>query len=146
MINGLIRHSPRNASNFCFRIGCNLVTPPYARRFRSDLHTPLASEESKVVFSGIQPTGIPHLGNYLGALQQWQKLQTELPASTKFFYSIVDLHAITLQQNAQDLRKWKRETLASLLALDLDPKRCTIFYQSAVRRLVNQGSKSSSNA
>ena len=88
--------------------------------------------KAHVIFSGIQPTGVPHLGNYLGALQQWVRLQNEALPSTQLLYSIVDLHAITTNQNADELRRWKRETLATLLAVGLDPERSTIFYQSAV--------------
>ena len=88
--------------------------------------------KAHVIFSGIQPTGVPHLGNYLGALQQWARLQSEASPSTQLFYSIVDLHAITTNQDADQLRRWKRETLATLLAVGLDPERSTIFYQSAV--------------
>ena len=88
--------------------------------------------KAHVIFSGIQPTGIPHLGNYLGALQQWARLQNEASHSTRLLYSIVDLHAITTNQEPDQLRRWKRETLATLLAVGLDPERSTIFYQSAV--------------
>lgn len=87
---------------------------------------------NRVIFSGIQPTGVPHIGNYLGALQQWVRLQNDEPATTKLIFSIVDLHAVTAQQDAAQLRRWKKETLAALLAVGLDPKRCTIFYQSDV--------------
>ncbi|KAL1873976.1 hypothetical protein VTK73DRAFT_677 [Phialemonium thermophilum] len=87
---------------------------------------------AQVIFSGIQPTGIPHLGNYLGALQQWKRLQDGAAPDTKLLYSIVDLHAITLPQQASNLRQWKREMLASLLAVGLDPERSIIFYQSSV--------------
>lgn len=89
-----------------------------------------------VIFSGIQPTGVPHIGNYLGALQQWTRMQEEAVPSTQLIYSIVDLHAITMSQDAGQLRIWKRETLATLLASGLDPERSTIFYQSTVRILV----------
>ena len=85
----------------------------------------------RVIFSGIQPTGTPHLGNYLGALKPWVELQQE-PESTRLYYCIVDLHAITVSQSPQQLRIWRKETLAALLAVGLDPKRCTIFYQSDV--------------
>ncbi len=97
---------------------------------RQRLHTSHAKEH--VIFSGIQPTGVPHLGNYLGALQQWVRLQNEASSSTRLLYSIVDLHAITTHQDRDQLRRWKRETLATLLAIGLDPERSTIFYQSAV--------------
>ena len=94
-----------------------------------------ASQSSeRVIFSGIQPTGVPHLGNYLGALQQWVQLQKEPPSNTRLLYCVVDLHAITVSQNPQQLRKWRRETLAALLAVGLDPDRCTIFFQSSVWR------------
>ena len=94
------------------------------------LHTSHTKED--VIFSGIQPTGVPHLGNYLGALQPWARLQTEALPSTRLLFSIVDLHAITHAQDADRLRRWKRETLATLLAVGLDPERSTIFYQSSV--------------
>ena len=88
---------------------------------------------NQVIFSGIQPTGVPHLGNYLGALLQWVHLQNTSPASTKLLFSIVDLHAITLPQKPGQLRRWKREGLATLLAVGLDPERSVLFYQSAVQ-------------
>ncbi|KAK4462490.1 mitochondrial tryptophan--tRNA ligase [Cladorrhinum samala] len=86
----------------------------------------------KIIFSGIQPTGVPHLGNYLGALQQWKRMQDSASPSTKLLFSIVDLHAITVPRSASILRQQKREMLAALLAVGLDPSRCTIFYQSSV--------------
>lgn len=86
----------------------------------------------KVIFSGIQPTGVPHLGNYLGALQQWVKLQDEGHPTDQRFYSIVDLHAITSPQEPQRLLEQTRETYASLLAIGLDPKRSHIFAQQDV--------------
>ncbi|ROV98855.1 hypothetical protein VSDG_03747 [Cytospora chrysosperma] len=85
----------------------------------------------KVIFSGIQPTGIPHLGNYLGALSQWVRLQDEAAPDTKLLYSVVDLHAITVPQKAAELRKGRREMLAALLAVGLDPDRSIISYQSS---------------
>lgn len=90
------------------------------------------SNPGTVIFSGIQPTGIPHLGNYLGALQNWKRLQDGAQPGAKLLYSIVDLHAITLPQQAPMLRQWKREMLAALLAVGLDPERSSIFYQSSV--------------
>lgn len=85
-----------------------------------------------VIFSGIQPTGVPHLGNYLGALQQWVKLQETSAPNTRLLYSIVDLHAITIPQDPQKLKQWKREGIATLLAIGLDPDRSILFYQSSV--------------
>ena len=81
------------------------------------------------VFSGIQPTGVPHLGNWLGALRQWVDFQK---SDGRLFFSIVDLHAITLPQPAEQLRRWRHESLATLIAIGLDPKRCSLFYQSEV--------------
>ena len=89
----------------------------------------------KVIFSGIQPTGVPHIGNYLGALKQWVNLQKESSPTIKLFFSIVDLHAITVRQDPEQLRLWRKETLATLLAVGLDPARVTIFYQSDVKNL-----------
>jgi len=86
----------------------------------------------KVIFSGIQPTGIPHLGNYLGALRQWIKLQDEVSPDDQCYFSIVDLHAITIPQEPSSLQRWRKEMYASLLAIGLDPKKSTIFYQSDV--------------
>ena len=90
----------------------------------------------QVVFSGIQPTGVPHIGNYLGALQQWVRLQTISPPTTELYFSIVDLHALTTKPDRTHLRRWKIETLATLLAIGLDPDRCTIFFQSDVCHVV----------
>ncbi|KAI0389404.1 hypothetical protein F5Y17DRAFT_462764 [Xylariaceae sp. FL0594] len=85
-----------------------------------------------VVFSGIQPTGIPHLGNYLGAMRQWKRLQDMAGSEDRLLFSIVDLHAITMPQNAEALRYRRREMLAALMAIGLDPKKSTLFYQSSV--------------
>jgi len=90
------------------------------------------SPKRKTIFSGIQPTGIPHLGNYLGALKGWVKQQNEAEHDTNLIYSLVDLHAITIKQDPAQLRQWRKESLAVLLAIGLDPKRSTIFYQSHV--------------
>lgn len=92
------------------------------------------SQPREVIFSGIQPTGVPHLGNYLGALRQWVRLQDEAARSTTLLFSIVDLHAITIKQDPKELQKWRREMLASLLAIGLDPARCIIFAQSSVKQ------------
>lgn len=106
--------------------------PAISRLNQQTLRPHTSNSKAHVIFSGIQPTGVPHLGNYLGALQQWVQLQKKASPSTHLLYSIVDLHAITSSQDAEQLRRWKRETLATLLAIGLDPERSTIFYQSAV--------------
>jgi tryptophanyl-tRNA synthetase len=87
-----------------------------------------------VIFSGIQPTGVPHLGNYLGALREWVKLQDESSPQDRCFFSIVDFHAITAPQEPEQLLQWRKEMYASLLAIGLDPRKSTIFCQSHVRR------------
>src|SRR3990170_6537925 len=81
---------------------------------------------SKTVFSGLQPTGKMHIGNYIGAIKQWVKLQEETDA----IYCIVDLHAITVPQNPKALREKVLEVAALYLACGLDPKKAHIFIQS----------------
>ncbi|KAH7144662.1 hypothetical protein B0J13DRAFT_49150 [Dactylonectria estremocensis] len=88
--------------------------------------------QPRVIFSGIQPTGVPHLGNYIGALRQWVQLQHQEEPETKLVYSVVDLHAITMPQPPEQLRRHKREALAALLAIGIDPDRATLFHQSSV--------------
>ncbi|KAF2678980.1 tryptophanyl-tRNA synthetase [Lentithecium fluviatile CBS 122367] len=90
------------------------------------------TKRSRTIFSGIQPTGVPHLGNYLGALREWVKLQRDANHGDQLIYSIVDLHAITVKQEREQLAKRKKELFASLLAIGLDPKRSIIFEQSRV--------------
>ncbi|RDY26337.1 tryptophan--tRNA ligase [Romboutsia weinsteinii] len=84
--------------------------------------------EKKVIFSGIQPSGKLTLGNYLGALRNFPKFQDEYDC----YYSIVDLHAITVPQEAKNLRANTMEILAQYLACGLDPEKNTIFIQSHV--------------
>ena len=81
------------------------------------------------VLSGIQPTSESfHLGNYIGALRNWVEMQDEFDA----FYFIPDLHAITVHPDPATLRRRTRASVAQLLAVGLDPKRCTVFVQSHV--------------
>ncbi len=83
----------------------------------------------KRVLSGIQPTAESlHLGNYLGAVKQWVALQEGNDA----FYCIVDLHALTVEPEPAALRRRTLASAAQLLALGLDPKRCTLFVQSHI--------------
>ncbi|KAH9872785.1 hypothetical protein J1614_005179 [Plenodomus biglobosus] len=91
----------------------------------------LEPKRPRIIFSGIQPTGVPHLGNYLGALQQWVKLQQGEEDDVRFF-SIVDLHAITVRQDPVELARWRKEMFASLFAIGLDPEKSTVFLQSSV--------------
>src|SRR3954447_3153731 len=80
------------------------------------------------IFSGAQPTGELHIGNYLGALKNWVALQDEYES----FYCIVNLHAITLPQDPQDLRKKTLDLARIYLAAGVDPQKATIFIQSDV--------------
>ncbi|KAI0713690.1 tryptophanyl-tRNA synthetase [Earliella scabrosa] len=88
-----------------------------------------ARARPRVVFSGIQPTGIPHLGNLLGALLNWVKLQRDAAPEDQLIYSIVGWHALTLPQDPKALSASRRDMLAVLLAVGLDPKRSVIFHQ-----------------
>jgi tryptophanyl-tRNA synthetase len=81
---------------------------------------------SRRTFSGIQPSGIVHLGNDLGAIRNYVRMQDEYEA----VYCIVDYHALTTTHDGEVLRRQTREMAASLLALGLDPDRCTLFVQS----------------
>ena len=81
-----------------------------------------------IVFSGAQPSGELTIGNYMGALRQWVKMQDDYEC----IYCIVDLHAITVRQDAEKLRKATLDTLALYLAVGIDPKKSTIFVQSHV--------------
>ena len=84
--------------------------------------------DKKLVFSGVQPTGNLHLGNYLGALKNFALLQKEMDC----IYCVVDLHAITTFQKPSELQNNVLETTASFLAAGLDPKKSIIFNQSTV--------------
>ncbi|MBI2780464.1 MAG: tryptophan--tRNA ligase [Chloroflexi bacterium] len=86
----------------------------------------MTTATSTRIFSGIQPSGIVHLGNDLGAIQNYVKLQDEYEA----IYCIVDYHALTSTHDPNLLRERTRDMAASLLALGLDPERCTLFVQS----------------
>jgi tryptophanyl-tRNA synthetase len=80
------------------------------------------------VFSGVQPSGNLHIGNYLGALKSWVKIQYDYEC----IYCIVDLHAITVHQEPAELRKKIRETAALFLASGIDPKQSIVMVQSSV--------------
>jgi len=85
---------------------------------------------SKKIFSGVQPTGNLHLGNYLGAIKKFVDLQKDI--KNNCIYCVVDLHAITVKQDPKVLKKNIRETTATFLASGLDPKKSIIFNQSMV--------------
>ncbi|HEX3487457.1 MAG TPA: tryptophan--tRNA ligase [Micropepsaceae bacterium] len=81
-----------------------------------------------LVFSGMQPTNTLHLGNYLGALKNWVKLQQQMPC----IYCVVDLHAITVWQDPAALQQAIREVTATYIAAGVDPARSILFNQSQV--------------
>jgi tryptophanyl-tRNA synthetase len=80
------------------------------------------------IFSGVQPTGNLHLGNYLGAIRNWVRLQADFEC----IYCVVDLHAITIPQDPEDLRRSTREVAACLMAAGIDTKTSILFNQSQV--------------
>lgn len=82
----------------------------------------------KIVFSGIQPSGTLHIGNYLGAIQNWVQLQHE----TQSYFCVVDLHAITVRQDPEELRANTLGVAKTYLAAGIDPQHATIFVQSHV--------------
>ena len=91
--------------------------------------TPVAYSGPERVVSGVQPSGALHLGNYLGALKKFVRLQDEVPT----FLFVADMHAITVWQDPALLAQQTREIAAAYLAAGLDPSKATIFPQSAVR-------------
>jgi tryptophanyl-tRNA synthetase len=97
--------------------------PPDGRRGR-----PVPTSMKPRVFSGMQPTGNLHIGNYLGALKQWVKMQYDYEA----IFCIVDLHAVTLYQEPGELRRKIRELAALYLAAGIDPGQSAIMVQSMV--------------
>jgi len=80
------------------------------------------------IFSGIQPTGIPTLGSFLGAIKHWERLSTDYAC----LYCVVDSHSITVRQDPAALRRNSREMLAWLIALGLDPDKNVLYFQSQV--------------
>ena len=85
---------------------------------------------SKKIFSGVQPTGNLHLGNYLGAIKNFVDLNND--NDNECIFCVVDLHAITVKQNPKELKNNIRETVATFIASGIDPKKSIIFNQSKV--------------
>lgn len=86
------------------------------------------NENKKVIFSGMQPSGYVTLGNYIGALRNWQKLQYDYNC----LFCIVDLHSLTVRQNPAELRKRSRDFLMQYIAAGIDPEKNIMYYQSHV--------------
>ncbi|KAM3337770.1 tryptophan-tRNA ligase, chloroplastic/mitochondrial [Capsicum galapagoense] len=131
---------------FCVRRTCRLRRPQLLRQQAGRdvrclcsnvvvaVSEPVNSDSSsspvrKRIVSGVQPTGSIHLGNYLGAIKNWIRLQDTFET----FFFIVDLHAITLQYDAQQLLRSTRDTAAIYLACGVDPSKASVFVQSHVR-------------
>lgn len=85
-----------------------------------------------MVFSGIQPTGVPHLGNYFGAIELWKNLQND--ATKNCIFSLVNLHSLTASPiNPENIRNYTYVMLSCLLGCGLDPEKSIIFRQSDVQ-------------
>jgi tryptophanyl-tRNA synthetase len=84
--------------------------------------------DQRRIFSGIQPSGTIHVGNYLGAIQNWTKLQYQYES----IFCVVDYHAITVEYDPRELSERVMDVAATLLACGIDPERATLFVQSAV--------------
>ena len=82
----------------------------------------------KIAFSGIQPTGVTNIGNYLGAIKNWVEIQDKYTS----LFCIVDLHAITVKQDPKILSENTYKTIANMLAAGIDPKKSTVFVQSHI--------------
>jgi tryptophanyl-tRNA synthetase len=92
-----------------------------------------ATHPDRRIFSGIQPTGRKHLGNYIGAIRQYVAGQESVDSADEAVYCIVDLHAITVAYDPAELRERVHDTTAILIAAGLDPERCVLFRQGDVR-------------
>lgn len=88
----------------------------------------MGQDNKKIIFSGIQPSGNLTLGNYLGAIKNWVKLQDEYNC----YYCVVDMHAITVRQDAAQLKQRCLDVLSLLLAAGLDPQKNIMYFQSHV--------------
>ncbi len=85
-------------------------------------------DDKKIMFSAVQPSGIPTIGNFVGAIKNWVDFQDEFNC----IYSIADLHTLTVKQVPAELRQRSLELLALYIACGLDPQKCTLFIQSHV--------------
>jgi tryptophanyl-tRNA synthetase len=96
---------------------------------------------SKIVFSGVQPSGVLHIGNYLGAIKNWADIVSKAEQGDSFIFSVVDLHAITVHQKPEDLRKSIYKTIAAYIACGLDSgaDNVTLFVQSTVKEHAELG-------
>ncbi len=89
----------------------------------------MAEEKKKVIYSAMQPSGIPSLGNYIGALKNWKNLQDEYNC----IFGVANMHAITVRQDPTELRKRTRDLVALFLSIGLNPEEHIIYVQSDVK-------------
>lgn len=89
----------------------------------------MAEEKKKVIYSAMQPSGIPSLGNYIGALKNWKNLQDEYNC----IFGVANMHAITVRQDPTELRQRTKNLVALFLAIGLDPEKHIIYVQSDVK-------------
>lgn len=87
------------------------------------------SNDKKIIYSAMQPSGVPTLGNYLGALRNWKNLQEEYNC----LFGVANMHALTVRQNPTELRQRTKNIIALFLAIGLDPKEQIIYVQSDVK-------------
>ena len=134
-----LEQKPSTDSIRPFVSGTPIQNQPYSPKESLTTTPKVEKSFEPQIFSGIQPTGIPHIGNYFGAIRQWVDLQNQPPpeataTSSKPFFSVVDLHALTIRQDPKQLSLWRKETLAALIAAGLDPLggKCNLFFQSDV--------------
>ncbi|AAL52987.1 tryptophanyl-tRNA synthetase [Brucella melitensis bv. 1 str. 16M] len=106
------------------RIIMTLRSPPA----QVNLQEPIMSTFKPLVFSGVQPTGNLHLGNYLGAIKRWVEVQK----TEECIYCVVDMHALTVSPDPVELMQSTREVTAAFLAAGIDPKKSIVFNQSRV--------------
>lgn len=86
------------------------------------------TKDKPIIFSGIQATGVPTIGNYIGAMKHWARLSADYAC----LYCVVDLHSITVRQDPEVLRTRARQMFAWLIACGLDPEQCILYFQSHV--------------
>lgn len=88
----------------------------------------MSEEKKKIIYSAMQPSGVPSLGNYIGALKNWKNLQEEYNC----LFGVANMHAITVRQNPTELRQRTKDLVALFLAIGLDPEKHIIYVQSDV--------------
>ncbi|KAK9478875.1 hypothetical protein V1514DRAFT_279851 [Lipomyces japonicus] len=125
----------RNLNKIC-RGSLNAIEQQHLRKCKyystTDIATTAGSILPKVIFSGIQPTGIAHLGNFLGALRSWADLSKNSAANEKLIFCIADLHALTVPPPPDVLREHRRQAAAMIIASGVDVKKCILYEQSKV--------------